>query len=188
MSDGWEVEQKYHVHDEKAIQKRLADVGFVATKVEQHTDTYFRHPCRNFRDTDEAFRLRRVNDQACVTYKGPRLDFEVKTRPEIELDITTRDFESWRTMFGHLGFEPVPSVVKQRTIYSTTSADFSQFKVMLDEVQELGMFAEVELLVHVESELTVAAEKISELGALLGLDDTQPKSYLAQLLALKGLE
>lgn len=188
MSDGWEVEQKYVIHDVADFLKRLSDNSFVETGVEHHRDTYFRHPCRNFRETDEAFRLRQVDDQACVTYKGKRLELEVKTRPEIELEIQSKDFDSWLQMMQHLGFTTVPSVVKKRTCFSNPSPELAEFTVTHDEVEELGSFAEIELLIHEEAKLAHAANAISELGERLGLTEIQPLSYLAQLLSLKGLE
>jgi adenylate cyclase class 2 len=54
-------------------------------------DEYFNHPCRDFGQTDEAFRIRSCNGQTKLTYKGPRLDTVTKTREELELEIPSTE-------------------------------------------------------------------------------------------------
>ncbi len=81
MPNSWEVEQKYRVQDPPQLIRNLATMGFSERVVELHEDTYLRHPCRDFRATDEAFRVRVVNETCCLTYKGPREPGIVKTRP-----------------------------------------------------------------------------------------------------------
>ncbi|MEM7474225.1 MAG: class IV adenylate cyclase [Planctomycetota bacterium] len=189
-NQGWEVEQKYFLSDAAEFLTRLQDAGFQASSEEQHCDLYFRHPCRDFRATDEAFRLRRVNDELCVTYKGKRLEAEVKTRPEIELGLVAQDFEQWKTMIGHLGFEALPEVSKRRQNFIATPgvSEFDGFVVTLDEVRELGTFAEIELLVESETELPEAQKRIESLAKTLSLHEVQKLSYLAQLLKKLGFE
>ena len=50
-------------------------------------DQYFAHPARDFAQTDEALRLRRVGKQNFITYKGSKIDATTKTRREIELPL-----------------------------------------------------------------------------------------------------
>lgn len=187
-SDTWEVEQKFLLSDRDSLVEELTRLGFQQTKQEQHCDTYFRHPCRDFRATDEAFRLRRVNEEAVVTYKGRRLDAEVKTRPEIELPFVANDFEQWQTMFTHLGFEALPSVKKSREVFESERSEYEGFVATVDTVEELGLFAEIELVVNGQHLLQDAQHRIEILSKQLNLTEAQPKSYLAQLLAKLGVE
>ncbi|MEZ6135880.1 MAG: class IV adenylate cyclase [Pirellulaceae bacterium] len=188
--NGWEVEQKYHVADGNSLVQRLTEHGFVQMHTEQHADTYFRHPSRDFNARGEAFRLRLVDERACVTYKGPCIDAEVKTRPEIELSIVAAEESQWRIMFAHLGFQPVPTVTKTRRIFapSAASSAWRNVVVALDQVEQLGEFAEVELLVQNRDELNLAQQRIAALSQRLGLDHIEPRSYLSQLLAKLGAE
>lgn len=189
MEDNWEVEQKYTLNNEADVLNGLASLGFVEHKVEEHCDLYFRHPCRDFRATDEAFRLRRVNENAVVTYKGKRLAAEVKTRPEIELTLQRSEFDQWKQMLRHLGFTPLPEVFKTRRIFKgDTNENLHGFCVVLDTVRELGIFAEIELLVTDHAQLKTAQQRIEQLAAQLQLDNIQHLSYLALLLSKLNIE
>jgi adenylate cyclase, class 2 len=55
-----EVEQKYHVGDVSELERQLSRLGAKEEAVEQHRDTYYRHPARDFAQTREALRIRRV--------------------------------------------------------------------------------------------------------------------------------
>ncbi len=191
MHTNLEVEQKYVVEDVDGLRKHLAEQGFEKVDSEQNCDIYFRHPCRDLKGTDEAFRLRSVNEDCYVTYKGKRLPGPVKARPEIELSINTGERESWLAMLGHLGFVPLPEVNKRRDNYARNSAresDHPRIKVMLDDVQGLGSFAELELIVTDARKVDVAAERIQQLAANLGLVTVQPRSYLSLVLEQVGGE
>jgi adenylate cyclase class 2 len=201
MPDSWEVEQKYVVSDSSNLLARLATAGFTCVRTEEHTDVYFRHPCRDFRLTDEAFRLRQVGHEGCVTYKGKRLPGVIKTRREIELTVGQADWQQWHEMLELLGFEPLPAVRKQRQVYLPGEAmpqdgvaeqlektAMNGIQVLLDEVQQLGSFAEIELIVTEAERMDAAHRQIAELARQLGLNQVQPKSYLSQLLAKLQIE
>lgn len=190
--DCWEVEQKYVVSDAVCLRERITSLGFRLDREEKHCDVYFRHPCRDFRVTDEAFRLRQLDGRTLLTYKGKRLDGAVKTRPEIELSLESAEYDQWQKLLGHLGFQPLPAVRKKREVFlpqlSPHTRTHQGFTVTLDEVELLGQFAEIELLVNRESELEMAQSRILELASTLELFAVQPFSYLTQLLAKMGVE
>lgn len=191
MQAEWEVEQKYIVDDVVSLRTNLAAQGFEWINSEANSDIYFRHPCRDLRATDEAFRLRTVDDRCCVTYKGKRLPGPVKTRPEIELDVSRADHDSWLVMLQHLGFKPLPAVNKHRQNFALSQnieAKLPKIHVTLDEVEFLGYFAELELIVTEESQLDLAASRIEQLACRLGLVSVQPRSYLSLTLEKLGVE
>lgn len=190
MHGSWEVEKKFHVDNVEALRQRLSQFGFMQGEREQHRDTYFRHPCRDLRATDEAFRLRMVNSEACITYKGPRLksSSEVKTRTEIELNVDASENEQWRMMLQHLGFAAVPTVEKTRQLYTSLDEAWNSVIVALDCVEQLGDFAEIEILVTDDTQLGAAQATINHLGEQLGLSRPQSRSYLSLLLEHLGVE
>ena len=187
MAGPWEVEQKFIVSDNELLLQRLGVLDAKEMDTELHIDTYLAHPCRDFRITDEAFRLRQCNAEACVTYKGKRLPGNVKTRPEIELPIRHADIPQWLEMMQHLGFQPKPEVRKTRRVFSLTFSNQQPFTVALDEVASLGSFAEIELIVVDIAMLDEARSRIETLSLSLGLTQIQPRSYLSLLLAKLGL-
>ncbi len=188
MAGPWEVEQKFVVSNEQQLLERLAELDAKQMETELHVDTYMAHPCRDFRLTDEAFRLRQYNSQACVTYKGKRLPGNVKTRPEIELPIRQADIPQWLEMMQHLGFHPKPEVRKTRRVFSLTISDQQPYTVALDEVASLGSFAEIELIIADLGMLDEARSRIETLSQSLGLTQIQPRSYLSLLLAKLGVD
>lgn len=189
MQSKWEVEQKYVLSAEAPFRRQLAQEGFDSHRIEQHTDLYFRHPCRDFRQTDEAFRLRRIDQETCVTYKGRRRrDTTVKSRPEIELSLVPSEYEHWKSMLVHLGFQPLPEVRKTREVFTQRTPEYAGLVITLDNVEQIGKFVEIELVVESQIELGDAQARILCLAEQLGLTEIQPLSYLAQLLKKLGAE
>lgn len=182
MSAGsWEVELKFHVDSLPNVERQLSDLGFRQVELQQHEDCYFRHPSRDFIKTDEAFRLRRVNQQAMVTYKGPRHAGPVKTREEIELAIQASQLDQWKLVVEKLGFTPVVPVCKSRRVFVSSEPKFDGVHVTLDDVDQLGQFAEIEIVVHQKQDLPTAENRVTQLAKLIGLERHQPKSYLTLL-------
>jgi len=96
-----------------ALRTRLAAADVRAAGTHDQTDTYFAHPGRDFRATDEALRLRSDNGALRITYKGPKLDPPRKTREEIEFALGA-DHATASTLLERLGFRPVAEVRKRR--------------------------------------------------------------------------
>ncbi len=187
MSEGsWEVELKFHVDDLLRVEQQLAVVGFVQIEYQRHEDCYYRHPSRDFIKTDEAFRIRCVNDEAMVTYKGPRHAGPVKTREEVELAIQADQLEQWKLIVVKLGFSPVVPVRKTRRVFTSDKAEFSGIHVTLDDVEQLGQFAEIEIVVTQKQELSTAENRVTQLAKLIGLERHQPRSYLSLLQEKTG--
>ena len=56
----FEVEQKFALANPAAVADRLAELGATDAQTVVQVDRYFNHPARDFAQTDEALRLRRV--------------------------------------------------------------------------------------------------------------------------------
>jgi adenylate cyclase class 2 len=172
-----EVEVKVRAsHDE--VKKRLQELDAVRVTEKTQEDTYFTAPHRDFAQTDEALRVRRQNGEAYVTYKGPKLDEETKTREEHETFVG--DAEEVRAVFESLGFEEFGTVKKQRTVYELDGKT-----VTLDDVKGLGEFVEVEIEIADDADTENPRAEILETLERLGLDpdDSVRESYLKLLHA-----
>ena len=110
-------------------------------RVHEH-DIYYNAPHRDFGITDEAVRVRYTNDHAVVTYKGPKIKkYGLKAREELNFGVESgKDFE---TMLNRLGFRKTTDVNKWRETYR-----FSGATISLDSVEELGTYAEIEVIVR----------------------------------------
>ncbi|MCD6406538.1 class IV adenylate cyclase [Candidatus Aerophobetes bacterium] len=168
-----EVELKAKIEDEDKIEKVLLKEGATFIRKENQVDTYFSHPCRDFGLTDEAFRVREVNGEFSLTFKGPRVDRMVKTRREIEVKIEGEIFQLLRA----LGFSPFKKIIKERKIYEWRGLILS-----LDKVENLGFFLEV------EGKKISDKEKILNFMKKLGIKKNQfvEKSYF-ELIMEKGV-
>ena len=186
-----EVEVKYVLENETAFHERLVGMGAEPGDPEEHSDTYLRHPSRDFVSTNEALRIRRINSVASVTYKGPKLPMghaALKARKEIEWCLAPNDADGSQMtdLLLSLGFSVVATVEKHRLSYNWPGNDprHSPFSVTLDRVNHVGMFAEVELLIDETGgeQASQAGTQIEQLAGKLGLTRTVGESYLELFL------
>jgi len=183
----YEVEIKVRA-DHETVRERLADLDADRQERVRQVDTYFDAPHREFAVTDEALRVRRVRapedeageEDARITYKGPLLDAESKSREEFETGVD--EGATATEIFERLGFEAAATVEKDRERYELRGYD-----VTLDAVDGLGEFVEVETERETD-DIAEARDGARELLGELGLDaDEQIRtSYLGLLLAEQG--
>ncbi len=178
-----EVEQKFRVTDLAALRARLAELGACQQHEIEQVDIYFAHPARDFAQTDEALRLRCVGVDNYITYKGPKLDAQTKSRREIEIPLgpgnaTAQDAQN---LVEALGFRSVREVRKTRTELSLPWQDY-EVTVCLDRVAELGGFVELEIVTP-QAGMAAAVESIGQLAVRLQLSGSERRSYLELLLA-----
>ena len=183
-----EIEQKFTVGDFAALERILSEWGARSGEDHIESDHYFNAPDRDFARTAEAFRLRRIGEANFLTYKGPKKAGPVKIRTELEIPLRDgdRSAEEMTRLLVHLGYRPVAVVRKRRRHFHLDRGEF-QLVVCLDEVDELGRFAEVEVLAP-EDEETAARTVLEETAKRLGLTALEPHSYLGLLLTARGVE
>lgn len=203
----FEVEIKLPA-DVESVRDRLRDAGAERRDARLQRDSYYDAPHRDFAETDEALRVRHetplsdgtgsgernggANGERSgapdaeqtpagttkITYKGPRIDADSKTRVEHETEVS--DADATVGLFSGLGFEPAATVEKRREFWSLAG-----FTVALDRVDGLGEFVEIEREVAAEGDIEATRDEALGVLERLGLDgDTQVRtSYLGQLLA-----
>jgi adenylate cyclase class 2 len=178
----FEVELKFPIADADEMTLQLLARGARLAGVVRQSDLYFRHPCRDFRQTHEALRLRKTDDGVRITYKGPIVDSRTKMRREIELPIgdPTHDFDRVRELLTILGFEPVRGVDKTRAVYEL-SYEGRKLELAVDAVEGLGNYLEIESLAN-EGDRDAARDAILKLAENLGLQNPERSSYLQLLI------
>jgi adenylate cyclase class 2 len=172
-----EIEIKARVDRPKALREAIRRKGGLLLGKEVQEDRYFRHPSRDFSETDEALRIRRVGRAFSLTYKGPKIDPVTKTREEIETSVGD-GMEAGRIL-EKLGFQEEAVVRKERERYR-----LGEFHVMVDRVEGVGDFVEVE-----KEGSSYTPEELVEFLASLGIGKgaIERRSYLELLLkAEKG--
>jgi adenylate cyclase class 2 len=178
-----EVEMKFMEVAFAHLEKQLAEAGAKKGGERDERDQYFNAPDRDFAQTDEALRLRRIGDANFVTYKGPKRDAHTKTRTEIEVSLGAgeRTAEDFASLLQHLGYRSVAVVRKHRRLFHLQRESFS-VEVSLDVVEGLGRFAELEIQAP-EEKLNEARSVLLELAQSFGLSKQERRSYLELLLA-----
>ncbi|ELY85606.1 class IV adenylate cyclase [Natrialba taiwanensis] len=208
----YEVEVKVPAELDR-VRARLEDAPLEVTSqgAVVQTDTYYDAPHRSFPETDEALRIRSEHHQSGpvepseaaesdadphahddtahetrVTYKGPLVDEESKTREEVET--TVGDAETFDAVLTNLGFEAAATVRKERERYTVAPADGAadefEFTVTLDAVDDVGEYIEVETELADERALESARSGAYNVLRALELDpdDQIRTSYLGLLL------
>ena len=165
-----EIEVKAKIDDERYIEEKIKEMGGLLIGEEKQRDIYFNHPCRDFRKSDEALRVRIKDFQAEITYKGKKLDKITKTREEITVKV--KDFKGIIEMLKKLNFKVVAEVVKHRKKYM-----LNNLIICIDNVENLGKFIEVE-----EKSDKYDPTNVLTLMKKLGIKKTIRKSYLEMLL------
>jgi adenylate cyclase class 2 len=181
-----EVEVKYAVAHFAIIEAALKAMGVEIQPPRRDADHYFNAPDRDFAQTDEAVRVRSIGEKNFVTYKGPKIDRETKTRLEIEVPLadgaeTAADF---RRLLTHLRYRPVAVVRKTRRIAEFTRDGFD-VQLTLDEVDSVGQYAELEVVAP-EERADAAKAVVLAVVAELGLTNSERRSYLQLLLEKQG--
>jgi adenylate cyclase class 2 len=183
-----EVEVKAFISDEKQgieneldeARIRLMESGAVEAGTIQQKDFYLSHPCRDFSETDEAFRIRTQWEtgtgdvRTFITYKGPKVSSRSKARVEREVEIAGSPPGELLELFQSLGFSEVMAVEKVRERHT-----LEEMEISLDLVAGLGLYVEVELG---SDEVEKAEDRILAILKKLGWTRLERRSYLELLL------
>ena len=182
----YEVELKFRLEHAADVEKAIRQLGAVEESNVSHVDRYFNHPARDFRSTDEAFRIRSVDDANMITYKGAKIGTVAKTRHEIEVGFEhgIASVKKLEELVRMLGFRFVRDVRKSRRTFHLSWCE-RHFELALDEVPELGRFLEIELIADEEGRAAAEAA-VWNLARALDLSVPEPRSYLDLLIAFDG--
>ena len=179
---GFEIEIKVRVEALEPIEAKLIENNAELIADQDEHDVYYNAPHKDFAETDEALRLRYVNNQKCgkimlpcITYKGPKVGREgFKAREEIIVDLSSG--EDFAVLLEKIGYRRTAAVDKHRKIYRVPNAI-----VTLDEIPGVGVFSEIEAAAELsEHEAVSVIDKIAEMAGITG--ERLTKSYLEIVL------
>lgn len=181
----YEVELKFPLataDDVAVLRRMITELQATPSSPLDQRDVYLAHPCRDFAQTDEVFRLRCVGDENYLTYKGPVLDASAKTRREIEIataaGLAVR--QQLLEMVTALGFQEVRDVVKRREPFHLRRHG-RDIEIVLDNVHGLGWFVELETIAT-DADRDASREALLTLSRELHLGQSERRSYLRLLL------
>ncbi len=157
-----EVEIKLKA-DHNSVRKQLEKLDAQFIKKEINDDIYFQHPTRDFITEDRTLRIRSTENETILTYKGPKINSESKSRKEINIVIDNLD--NIMDMLDELGFTKSGTVFKQREYWS-----FDNIVITLDKIKKIGEYVEFESEIDNTSDLDVEVKKLKTLIRDLNLD------------------
>ena len=183
----YEVELKFRLVGVDAVESCLRELGASERPAVSQTDRYYNHPTRDFRVTDEAFRIRSIDHHNCITYKGAVVGEMAKTRHEVEVEFADGADASRKLaeIVGMLGFRFVREVRKTRRSFSVNWSG-RDYEIAIDDVPPLGQFLEIELSAD-EEDRSIAEQAVWQLARKLGLTVPESGTYLQMLLDTDGL-
>lgn len=180
-----EIEMKFPVADFAPLEAKL-DAWHASERQASHeADHYWNAPDRDFRKTDEAFRLRRIGPKNLATYKGPKLPGPAKTRTEIEVPLQDGDEAAalFCALAERLAYRSVAVVRKRRTTRSFRRDGFD-LHVCMDEVEQVGRYVEVEIVAP-DDRKAEAEAVLTQVTKELGLAHPERRSYLELLVGTR---
>jgi adenylate cyclase class 2 len=174
-----EIELKVRISSLDPIRRQLLMLNAqFCGRIHEH-DVYYNAPHRDFAVTDEAVRVRYTDNHAVVTYKGAKIKTSgLKAREE--LNTAVESGEIFEQMLDRLGFKKTAEVNKWRENYK-----LGAMAISLDRVDELGTFAEIEIMAeNDDSDATAQIEKFSKELGIQG--EPILASYLELLLSKRS--
>lgn len=174
----YEVEMKFRLTSPAEIRAQLEGLGVTFSGPIEQRDMYFNHPSRDFAQTDEAFRIRSIGEENRLTYKGPKVDAQTKTRQENEVSIEKGDAarEQMAAMLTSLGFRQVRTIIKYRQSGHLFWEGVT-IELAIDDVPSIGQFIELEAIAD-DSGWQTVRDSLVRLAEKLLLTDPERRSYL----------
>ena len=135
-----ETEAKYSVANPTAMRAALLELGFTVQKEVSQRDEYYDLADESLSHLDYVIRVRRENGKIMFTFKGPRFFTATADYSRLEFQFSVNE-EDLMTELQRHGLKQTWCFEKRRTDFRRGD---EQVRVSLDEVPEIGSFAEIE--------------------------------------------
>ena len=170
-----EIELRANVNDPAALRDALAIQAEHKGTSNEH-DFYLRH--KSDKDRSLILRIRRKESGSLLTFKGKALGDDTAW-PDIDIPLT--DADSLQQLLLGSGYVKVVEIKKRRASYR-----LEDFEINVDEIENLGVFVELEGRGDEESRKKIE-EKIMNLLVSLGIQNENiiRKGYVALMLELE---
>lgn len=149
--------------------------NFVSNITEE--DTYFTDEKEIFIKNRTCLRTRKTNETSFeLTYK-PKTDNskEEYGKKEVNISLNPKDSVDLKYILSELGYKEYVSFIKHRTIYEK-QIDNIPHNIMIDKIDGVGSFIELEILVHTEKEQENCKSKLDDFVKLIGCEKLKDKN------------
>ena len=144
---------------------------FKSTGIKNVIDTYYYDPLRNNLkpnnklQIDECFRLREQNDKTYITYKIDKFDDNNIWLYSDEYETEVKNKQQIINIINALGLKKLLVINNKKTSYTT-----NKYEIVIEEVDKLGNFMEVELCTNENVNVKEIKREIQAFINSLGLD------------------
>ena len=179
-----ETEVKISVNNPSFVQQQLEGITGKKGRTEEQTDVYLDTENEDLKKFDRVLRIRTISSgKQIITYKGPRITHDIKTREELEVHV--KDGKIMQQILENVGFKQIAVIEKKRSIYEVGS-----FLVSLDFVKSLGTFLEIETKVRNQKGREILQRQFEEFINKLGISrtDIERRTYIDLFSELYGVK
>ncbi len=184
-----EIEILVKVLDNKQKALSVLD-SYKKVGIKKITDTYFFNSERNELQPDQSgrltrcLRLRKKENKNFLAYKIDYFNEKGVWLYSDEHETEVADFETMMVILRHLGLEILVEIKNKKHIYLT-----DKYEIVLEEVENLGLFLEVECLGQVEDDkvLDVKNEIWKFIKSLKMVTEEESNAGKPELMIRKGL-
>ena len=145
-------------------QNFLRQIGAEKLSTTKQIDTYYNPQDRNLIETGEILRIRQEDGHTILTYKGPKVESEMRERPKFEFEIDSESAKKFIALYG----DKVKTISKDRMLYQLDGIVLSLDVVSKEEngkKADLGDFVEIR-----STDQENGGAKIKEVVSKLGLE------------------
>lgn len=177
MSVRIELEASYYLpttYDN--ILKKIELENFLLSEKIVEEDTYYTDKELTYIKDRICLRTRITNENFLeLTYK-PKTDNSTEKygKREVNITIDAKDYLDIKYVIKELGYIEYVCFKKNRTIYSKTINNF-EYNIMLDEIENVGNFIELEILANTEEEKEKLHDELDKFVKLMECQNLREK-------------
>ena len=177
MSNIIEMEESFVIEDDfKKLLEKIKEEDFKLVDENVEEDTYYTDPEEVFVRDRICLRTRKTNDDRLeLTYK-PKTDNRTEQygKRESNVSIKVKDYEDIKYIIEELGYIEYVSFKKHRKTYTKTIGGI-EHNIMLDTIDGVGKYAELEMIVHSKQEQESSREELDNFVKRMGCSNLKEK-------------
>lgn len=177
MSSVIELESSYYLEDKyDDILNNIEKEEFKFSYDIIEEDTYFTDRELTFIDDRVCLRTRKTNEDFLeLTYK-PKIDNSIEKygKKEVNIKLNSKDYADIKYIIKELGYIEYVSFKKHRKVYSKIINN-CEYNIMIDEIENVGNFIELEILVKTEEEKEKFHDELDRFVEKMGCQNLKEK-------------
>jgi len=177
MSSRIELEASYILgKDYSNIYEKIRKENFIFISKNIEEDTYYTDKEETFIKDRICLRTRKIDENFLeLTYK-PKVDDKLEKygKKEINIELKVEDYNDIKYIIEELGYIQYVSFKKHRETFSK-QIDGVEYNIMIDKIENVGSFIELEILTDTEENKEKLATKLDEFVEKFECDKLEEK-------------